>query len=879
MIKSDLQFKVIDLKDIVSDYNFEACSILLTDFNLMIVCIYRTPTSDLKMFFNSLTLLLEKITKRYKKRHLILCGDWNIDILKQNKHSDNLISILNNFNILNHINQPTRKKSCLDLIASNISGVKFKNFLFALSDHEMCQNINFNINKCKSKDIKPSIWFDKKRDYSQENIKKFIKCMSALSFSEVYETEDVNECFNLFHDIFCLFYNLCFPNITVKIVQKQNKTPWLTRGIKRSCINKRRLFLNIQLNRLKKSMCIKNKYKKYSKTLKKCIALAQRLDGFKYLSRAKNKCKATWALINRQNGKENFNKNGVSYIINNNNKIDKPQQIADAFNNYFINLTNENCINRNSKDILNYNNIKINPNSIYLTPVTETDVIKTICNLNNTKSAGYDNISTNILKLCKSYICFPLCHIINNSFSQGVFPERLKLSIVKPLFKKGESSEMSNYRPITLVPVLSKIIEKMFHSKLSSFLNINKIICTNQFGFQKGMSTTLACFEIIKTVTESLNEKIPIAALLLDMTKAFDFVCHDTLLIKLERYGVRGVVLNWIKTYLKNRFQCTSISKFVKNRNVTCNSQYRANVCGVPQGSILGPLLFITYINDLPNITSFKSILFADDTTFLIQEKNHIELNNQINIILDKAIGWLKLNNLNINLDKTEVIKFETYNSEKLKLDIRYDGKIVKESDYGKFLGITIDKFCNWKEHIGQLCDKLDRFVYILYRIRTTVSKEAALLAYHGYVASILRYGIILWGYSVDAMKVFKVQKKCIRALFGLDFRETCYQLFKKYNILSLPSLYIYEICTFVRKNPHFFECISQKSPKRRKHHLKVPHQRIVLYSKNCFVMAINVFNKLPENIKELPLNKFKTELMSFLSDKCYYNVNEFLEM
>jgi hypothetical protein len=195
--------------------------------------------------------------------------------------------------------------------------------------------------------------------------------------------------------------------------------------------------------------------------------------------------------------------------------------------------------------------------SIYLTPASHDEIQRIIISLKNANSVGYDDISTNILKMCSKNISVPLTHIINLSLENGIFPDRLKLSIVKPLYKKGDEHDINNYRPITLIPVIAKIFEKIMAKRILSFIEKNNIINENQFGFQEGKSTTLACFNLVKKVTEGINNKIPNVALFLDMSKAFDCVNHKILLQKASDYGLRGKANSWLTSYLVNRYQCT----------------------------------------------------------------------------------------------------------------------------------------------------------------------------------------------------------------------------------------------------------------------------------------------------------------------------------
>lgn len=226
-------------------------------------------------------------------------------------------------------------------------------------------------------------------------------------------------------------------------------------------------------------------------------------------------------------------------------------------------------------------------------PCSECEVKKVIKSLKNTNAEGYDGLSTKIIKRSCNEISSILCHIINHSFWQGVFPDTLNTSIVKPLHKKDDRGELVNYRPITLISILSKIFEKLMHSRITHFLNKHNVITPEQNGFQKNKSTTLAIFSLIKRITESLDKKHLISAIFFDMSSALNFVDHKILLKKCELYGIRGNVLEWLESYLKDRKQCVEITRVDAKQTITSyRSTYEINKFGVPQGSVLGPLLF-----------------------------------------------------------------------------------------------------------------------------------------------------------------------------------------------------------------------------------------------------------------------------------------------
>lgn len=721
--------------------------------------------------------------------------------------------------------------------------------------------------------FKEAYWFVNIRriDYHLDIFKKYL---AQINFAEVFEETDPNEAYRKFLSIFVMIFDLCVPLERIK-VSHQRKPNWKSKGIQKSSRNKRSMYLKLQKNKRKKAT--HHSYRNYCRTLKKVIRTSKIISNDRFINDSGNKPKATWALIKQHTSLTNSIPKMITEISLKEKTFTDPCDIAEAFNDYFV---NQNVIGST------YNTHKVTSkgisNSIFLAPVDSNEIRKIVAALRNKKSSGYDNIPMSAIKSCIHYIAEPLAHIINLTLETGIFPEQLKKALIKPLYKKGTKIDIENYRPIALLPNFSKIFEKVIYNRLTTYLNKNNILSPSQFGFQKAKSTSLAVFKIFQQIWDLINEKKCCVSLLLDMSKAFDCVVHDILLQQLEHIGVRGNALQLFKSYLCSREQAVVIDKYDKTTKTFehIQSGYEKVVLGVPQGSVLGPLLFLIYLNDLPLQMDEPCVMFADDATVLFSsDKGNTNLNNNINCALSKITQWLLTLNLKVNLGKTKIIQFKNYKSEPLLLSVSKAGTEIEEVSSANFLGVKIDSHLNWKSHIDQLNKKISSGCYALSILSGACSETVVKTAYYGSVYPLLTYGVIYWGNSVDVNSTFILQKKCIRAIYRMRTEESLRYVFKEKRFLTLTGIYILELCLFVKNQLGYFSKMSSLKCNIRqqyKYNLQMPRVNNSIYKKCTYVMAIRIFNHLPIAIKALEGVTFKRKLKNWLLERVFYNLNEF---
>lgn len=868
LVRNTHKFKSInDIHTISLEGIVEFSAIELTEHQIYVICVYRAPKTNsqpLTIFWEKLHYMLSK--HFHNKKQVVLCGDFNIDTLKNDKFSREFKSILSSFNLSLELQEPTRlvSKTCIDNFAHNLKDCKNQIIELGLSDHT-AQILTCPIKRtCKFK-----YWYIFRRDCCKENMKKFQDNLQQLTFYDVYNNENPDAAFNTFYHWFKLLYDLCFPQKKIKI-KSEVKPKWITRGIK-TCSKRNRELL--WLYRISPNNTNRISFKAYNKRYRLVIKQTKMSQNIYYINNASNKTKATWNIIN--NKKNRCPTETIPTLKVNGKIIIDPQEICNEFNNYYIDVAKaENILNNKQYNIdLTY---KIS-NSIFIPPTIPHDIHKIIISLKNTHSPGHDGIITKVIKNCSEIISPVMSHVINLCIVKGVFPDQLKTAVIKPLFKKGDKSDISNYRPIALLPVFSKIFEKVIYKSLLTFLETHKILTPHQFGFRKNKSINMAIYNFLTVVMSKIDHKIPTTALFIDLTKAFDHVDHNILLSRLYDYGIRGNVYDLLKSYLSDRLQYTQLNHVCPKTkcNLTYESEHKAIKYGVPQGSVLGPLLFLIYINPLPQVINHPMTLFADDSTVLFYSKNINNLESDINSSLVCLIEWLESNNLKINLEKTKIMNFRQRKNVAQNLNINYLGHIIEETETAKFLGLYLDCNVKWKAHIDFICKKINKISYALRMLKKTVPQKTVLTAYHACVSSILRYGIIFWGNSVDKEFVFKAQKNCIRSICNIRPWDSCKIYFKNLKILTLPCLYILECSIFVKCNIHLFEF---KTRARRTDKLCTVMSKTHLYKQSIFVKAPVIYNKLPATIRAtVEVDLFKRRLHNFLIDKCYYTINDFL--
>ena len=512
---------------------------------------------------------------------------------------------------------------------------------------------------------------------------------------------------------------------------------------------------------------------------------------------------------------------------------------------------------------------------MFLVPATAQEICQIVNSLNSTSSVGYDEVPINIIKESIPLIAEPLSEVVNACFQQGVYPSSLKHSMITPIFKKGDPTQTNNYRPISVLSCFSKILEKLISVRITEFLMVHKILNINQHGFLKGRGTDTALLEFTDFILKALEKGRVAASVMLDLEKAFDCVNVELLMRKIERYGLRGLVRNLLESYLVGRTHCCKIRSM---NGRTFFSDVLTVGVGVPQGSILGPLLFIIYVNDifLLPITA-KVICYADDTTIVDQYRDTEELLESTERHLSVAAAWFSSNCLSLNSNKTKFTLFA--NTLDKPEELTYNGLQITRSNYSCLLGLTVDDNLTYRLHIDQVCTKIYKNIFGLRILVKNTNKHISKTFYYSNIHSHFRYAIIFWGSVSYSERAFIAQKRALRALRGLRFTDSCRGLFREEGVLTVPAVYIYESISFLVKHPEYFDEYRSDTSNRHGQDFRLPRHRLTKYEKGAVYSCIKLWNKIPNTIKHIKQPRLlRRALFHYLCTMEPYSVKDFYD-
>ena len=841
---------------LVSELSYSNTSIEISTVEIVrdaevsfVIGIYRPHSDSIQNFDRELAGILSN--PLLKNKTCMVMGDLNINLLKNDYETRAFINNLTAKHFMPTINKPTRfspnsvNASTLDHIWINKptayeSGI----ILNDLTDH--CPTfIKIPTLTTTNSTEKVKVSFRQINDTeSMQNFK-----MKLCNFDwDTIKSDNVNDYFNYFSRTLNSLFCSCFPLKIKYVTRKSFINPWVTSRIRKLINLKSNFFKFYKMNIVSKETNNKIKNKIHKIIEKSKIIYYKNL-----FYRHKNNVSKTWNVIREILGPGTVRRS-CTKLISNDREITNNSEIAEIFNDYFSQIATalDSSLPNSPIDPLTY----VKPNltaSLHLTPTTADECSDLISELKLTKT-DKDSLPVSLLKNNKDILSPILSKIINLCFKYSTFPNTLKYGSIVPILKSNSPFVKENYRPIIILLMLSKIFERAIYNRSLSFFMKFSLLSAQQFGFQKGLSTESAIINLLEYIYETINSREITLSICIDFRKAFDTVNHKILLNKLEKYGIRGPALALFQNYLQFRTQSVKISNHISSSNPM--------TIGIPQGSCLGPLLFLIYVNDIPNISNITHpILYADDATLCLRGNSIESLISQADVEMTKFSDWSIANRLTINLDKTFTMNFTTKRLPDALPQITVNNTNISSHNTGKFLGVTLDSKLTFSVHIDHVCKKVAKSAGILYKLQKYLPTQSLINLYYTFIYPHLLYCNIAWGSAAQTNleQLFILQKKCIRTINKAPYNSHTNRFFHSNKILKLTDINKLKIACYMYSNPTTIYDATHNYNTRYRDNLTPHFQRTRLTQRSLTYSAPTLWNQIPAEIKASQnLNIFK---------------------
>lgn len=826
--------------DEVSYIHFKVCNVNEHDGYVFVTALYMPSSLNFPKLDERLSQILSSVSGNH-----ILMGDFNVNVFQSNLMSRTYVNTLESFGYSIRNTFPTRPSSgtCIDHIVTNFGDTVCVTLENHLSDH----NGTFLWSDCiKSPCLERGyVTISRyKTDYEQIN-----EDMSRLDLANL----NAESAFTYLHNS---LIDSIRNNTSTSVIKVKKNNPhaisWVnenliklskrkhrllskrTAGVRSSNLHQRILDVSTKISDLKQVLRMNDRTSKFG-------------PGIDYRTK--------WRNLNDIMGRKRKKSDISKLTIAEDTTLTDPGVIAESLNNFFVNASHQ------SPDPTSVNELQITQNhvtnSMFLQPTTPSEVSSVIQGLKMKKSVGWDTISVYVLKKCELTLSSLLAESFNLCVAESYYPRELKVARVVPVFKKDDPTQLNNYRPISILSNINKIYEKLIHTRVLSHLNRNNVLSKHQYGFRRLSSTSSCVIDLMDYIYDGIDRTNIITGVFLDLTKAFDLVDHHILLDKLEASGMRGPVLDFFRSYLFQRSQYVSVNKRDSGPLTVCR--------GVPQGSILGPLLFLVYVNDISKLSlNGKLFLYADDTALFYSSPSCHQ--NCVNAEIDLAQlnAFLTANRLSLNAKKTKVIHFRTQrnvgDSETMPI-VKLNGLPIETVSSFKYLGLILDTHLTWSDHIEYLIRRIIPILAILHRGKDLIPTDVRKLIYHSMINSCLRYMIEIWGAA--AMTILRsiqvIQNRAIRNIFNLPYMTSRLQLYSNPRNNTLPIRGIHEsaLAEFVYKRRKclvlselHFETSNHAYESRNGCLIRKPFCRLSLTQRRVSFAGPSVFNRLPDQCK-----------------------------
>ena len=841
--------------------------------------IYRHPSrGSISCFNHNLKNTLDIINR---KSISIILGDTNINLINENNEDvDTYLNSLISHNYIPLITLPTRLTSHSTTLIDHIfirlplrmtqNKCSSGNLLTEYSDHLP----NFTLIDINTPPLKDRPYV---RVFSETNKKHFTdNILNERDLINDDDLTDTHDAYDILSDNFLKLYNKYFPLRRVSKKEQKDK-PYITDEIKNEIALKNKLHKKYLNNPSERN---ETAWKEQRKKTNTCITRAEESYYKTILRDHNNNSRNLWKTFGKIINKNKIKHKRCITLNINNVIINDTQKVTESFNDFFCEVGEKLANKFSTGNNTQFRNYLSNPapQSMFLRHILPCEIEDVITNLKSSHSAGHDEFSSKFIKLSSPILVPALVKIFNLAIDTGTYPNKLKIAKVLPVYKKGSQTSINNYRPISLLSTINKIFEKILYSRLINYIDKFQLLYKYQYGFRKKHSTEQSLIEFIDQIRLSMDKQEMTCGIFIDLSKAFDTVNHQILIDKLDHYGIRGKPLELFKSYLSNRTQYVQIDNI--------KSKTKPITCGVPQGSVLGPLLFLLFINDIPNCcTSGNFRIFADDTNVFYKCKNTNEIVEIGKNIMTSLNDWFRANKMTLNTDKTSftIFKSNRLTIPNLPTQIEFLNTKIQRSSQIKFLGLTLDENLSWEYHINNVCNKLKSLFHIFYNIREYLRNQDIITLYYTLIYSRIKYGISLYGQAAEnkIKKVQILQNQLLKVITKKPFRYNTDILHNELEILKVKEISFQEILIFVHNyftnslptvfdnyflhfNHNYNTRNAALSFRQEAHHTQMAAQSVK-------ILGVKLWNRLENSLKTIPNRKrFRNKLKNcFLQGFC----------
>jgi hypothetical protein len=884
-IKNHLQAKITELRLV------NATGLQIETSGWVFLAIYRSPSHlNADGFINSLDEHLETVSSF---KNITVIGDINIDLIiaaneraQERRNRLNYLNTLSLHGLLPAHTYSTRIDSCLDHVILKLD-LKLNSAYVAVLNSSVTDH-SLVLVKFSNVFNRPTPYYKNVVDI--DNACKMLFASDA-TFLNIYNCPDT------FANSFMGMIKAAIQANTTSVTISTNKRilkPWITTGALK-CINLRNS-MQTKLKNEPNNTILKITYRRYRNYCSNLIRKLRRNHNKLKISKSVNQPKKLWSTINEITQYKPPKVNNIDLL----NIKPEPKLSVNYVNNHFVNIGSS-LADIILKQVANNHPVSSSPScshpgSLVLLdtdhdevphdPHVPHDEDNILMSLDSSSACGWDGINISFLKRARDFVVPFICKLANLCFKTGVFPKALKRSVITPVYKRGDKTDVSNFRPISVLTAITRIIEKLINIRVTNYLTKHHIISNYQYGFRRGVSTQDAVLDLTSNIVESVDRGDKSLTVFIDLKSGFDTVSIPILLKRLEDVGIRGIALSLFKSYLQDRTQAVRIDVHVSDEETV--------KFGVPQGSVLGPTLFLIYINELCNLQVVGGRIFsyADDTAIVFSGKTWDDVYNKAATGLMRVSEWLRDNLLTLNIQKTNYICFALYNTSQPRNDMTIKLHCCSDSNahtcncpainkvsQTKYLGVILDQRLCWRPHLEELISRVRKLIWVFKSLRHIMPSSLLNKIYFALAQSIISYCIPIWGGAAktDLLALERAQRCLIKVMYFKPRRFPTHALYKISNLLSVRKIFVLNlILNYHKRLPY------KEPPQNKRRKVRVaptPLVRTAFAQRQYPFLSAYMYNKLNTLLEIYPMQSYKCKktLIQWLDKLTYDEIENLL--